>query len=224
MKKTLVPFALFALLLTGCGQETGSAAAPKVEAADTESKEARESEAKPTATPSRDSSESSKSKEAEKAEKSGEKSPRGNLVKQVGEVGELTEDGEPVATFVVNSIDVDAACTEEFASNLSDNGHLLVLDVSIVTEPAYAESMNPTFSFDAYYFKEIAPDGTISDTDLATRAARTCLKDAELLPSTFGPGEKMTGKVVMDVTNPSGTIVFEYGDSPAGWEWNYPGA
>ena len=196
MNKKLVSFALFSLLLTGCGGDSGSLAAPSVEAANASS----------TASPSA---------------KSAEKSPRGNLVKQLGEGAGLTDEGKQVVTFVVNSIDVDVPCTGEFAQ-APVNGHILVLDVSVVTDPALADSPDPTFQMNPYFFTEIAPNGTTSNADLATAATYGCLSDAEVLPQMMGPGENVTGKVVLDMTNPSGTLVFKYGGAPAGWEWTYP--
>lgn len=221
MKKSLIPFALSALLLAGCGTEANSPEAPTVEpaaSAATETTEAAVSETSEPATPSPEAA-----AETTSAAPEPEKSTRGNLVKQIGEGAGLTEDGEQLVTFVVNSITVDAPCTNEFAQP-PVNGHILVLDVSVVTEPALVDSLDPTFQMNPYWFTEIAPNGTTSNADLGTASTYSCLPDAEVLPQMMGPGENVTGKVVLDVTNPSGTLVFKYGGNPSGWEWTYPGS
>lgn len=203
MKKLFVPFALSVLMITGCSQGSNSPEAPNVQPADAESESVS-----PSATPSASA---------------GEKSTRGNLIKQMGEGAGLTSEDEQVVSFVVNSIAVDVPCTGEYAEP-AVNGHLMVLDVSIVTEPELADAPDPTFQMNPYFFTEIAPNGTTSNADLATSATYSCLGDAEVLPQMIGPGENVTGKLVLDVTNPSGTLVFKYGGAPAGWEWAYPSA
>lgn len=220
MKKLLVPFAVSALLLAGCSTETNSPAAPTVEPAAPASSEAAE-EATTEASESSGSSTPEPTAEATTATPEAAKSTRGNLIKQIGEGAGLTDEGKQVVTFVVNSIAVDVPCTGDYVQPV-ENGHILVLDVSVVTEPAFAETLNPTFMMNPYDFTEIAPNGTTSNADLGTAATYGCLPDAEVLPQTIGPGENVTGKLVLDVTNPNGTLVFKYAGAPAGWEWTYP--
>lgn len=222
MKKSLVPFALSALLLAGCSTGTNSPAAPTVEPAapsTTEAAEAVEATASAT-TEATETTTVEPSTEATPAA-AGEKSTRGNLIKQIGEGAGLTDEGKQVVTFVVNSIAVDVPCTGNYPSPV-ENGHILILDVSVVTEPELAESISPNFYMNPYDFTEIAPNGTTSNADLGTMATYSCLPDAEVLPQEIGPGENVTGKLVLDVTNPSGTLVFKYAGAPAGWEWTYP--
>ncbi|WP_247828263.1 DUF4352 domain-containing protein [Arthrobacter antioxidans] len=217
MKKTLVPFALSALLLAGCSTGTNSPAAPTVEPAAPSTSESAEV----STTEAAEVAAAEPTAEATSAAPEAAKSTRGNLIKQIGEGAGLTDEGEQVVTFVVNSITVDVPCTGNYPSPV-ENGHILVLDVSVVTEPALAESINPTFYMSPYDFTEIAPNGTTSNADLGTMATYSCLPDAEVLPQTIGPGENVTGKVVLDVANPNGTLVFKYAGAPAGWEWTYP--
>lgn len=217
MKKSLVPFALSALLLAGCSTGTNSPAAPTVEPAApvaSESSEAATAEAS-------EATSAEPSAEATSAAPEAPKSARGNLIKQIGEGAGITDEGKQVVTFVVNSIAVDVPCTGNYPSPV-ENGHILVLDVSIVTEPGLAESLDPTFQMNPNWFTEIAPNGTTSNAGLATMATYSCLPDAEVLPQMMGPGENVTGKVVLDVTNPTGTLVFKYGGNTSGWEWTYP--
>jgi hypothetical protein len=217
MKKTLVPFALSALLLTGCASGTNSPAAPSVEPAAPSTAESTGTST--TEAPEVTSAEPSPA--ATSAAPEAAKSTRGNLIKQLGEGAGLTDEGKQVVTFVVNSITVDAPCTGEFPQPV-ENGHIVVLDVSVVTEPALAETTFPMFTMNPFEFTEIAPNGTTSNADLGTAATYGCLPDAEVLPQTIGPGENVTGKVVLDVTNPNGTLVFKSAGNPSGWEWTYP--
>ncbi|OUM41061.1 hypothetical protein B8W73_11975 [Arthrobacter agilis] len=212
-----MPVALSALLLAGCSTGANSPAAPTVEPA----AQSASDSADVATTEASEATSEEPSAEATSAAPEAEKSARGNLIKQIGEGAGLTDEGKQVVTFVVNSIAVDVPCTGNYPSPV-ENGHILVLDVSIVTEPALAESISPTFYMNPYDFTEIAPNGTTSNADLGTMATYSCLPDAEVLPQEVGPGENVTGKLVLDVTNPTGTLVFKYAGAPAGWEWTYP--
>lgn len=217
MKKSLMPLALSAMLLAGCTTGANSPEAPSVEpAAPSTSESAAPATTEASEAPTPELSEATTSAAPEAA-----KSTRGNLIKQIGEGAGLTEEGEQVVTFVVNSITVDAPCTGDYPSPV-ENGHIVVLDVSVVTEPALAESLDPTFQMNPNWFTEIAPNGTTSNAGLATMATYNCLPEAEVLPQMMGPGENATGKVILDVTNPTGTLVFKYGGNTSGWEWTYP--
>ncbi|WP_336711262.1 hypothetical protein [Arthrobacter sp. USHLN218] len=199
MKKSLACLAAAALLLTGCGSTPQSAEAPSVAPAGETSAVAK---ATPTAT-------------------AAERSDRGNLIKEVGQGAGISDDGTDVASFVINSITVDGKCSGQFASE-PENGHILILDVSVKTEPALADSVVPSFGLNPFEFKTIAPNGTTSNADLGTAASFSCLDDSELLPSEIGPAEKATGKVVLDAETAEGVLVFHPGYAAAGWEWKYP--
>lgn len=207
MKKSLACIAT-ALLLTGCGSTAGSTDAPSVPPA-------AESE-----TTTAENSETNIAAEATPTEPAGEKSERGNLIKKVGEGAGITDNGTEVASFVINSITVDGQCTNEFAEK-AENGHILILDVSVKTEPALADSVFPSFGLNPYDFKTIAPNGTTSNADMGTMATYTCLDDSEILPQDIGPAEQATGKVVLDAETAEGTLVFKPGYAAAGWEWEY---
>lgn len=206
MKKSLVCLAAAAaLLLTGCGSTAGSATAPSVDPAG--------------------AAETSASAAASTPAAAAEKSVRGNLIKKLGDGAGITDQSlkKDVASFVINAITVDGACTNEY-SQAPVNGHILILDVSVQTEAALADSMVPSFSLNPYSFKTIAPNGTTSNVDLASMATYSCLPDAEVLPSEIGPGENVTGKVVLDAETAEGILVFKPGYANFGWEWAYPGS
>lgn len=200
--KTLGAIALLPILLAGCGAAASSSpTAPTVAPATSTQAES----ASPSATASPASA----------------KSSRGNIVKTPGEGASVTDKDKTVASFVVNSITVDAACTSKYAS-AAENGHFVVLEVSMETMPELAQSVNPQFGLAGYAWKAIAANGTTFNGDVFTAAAYMCLDDAERFPSALGPAEKATGKIVLDVPTPTGVLVHQQGFMPTGWEWAYP--
>lgn len=146
---------------------------------------------------------------------------RGNIVKVPGEGASVTDKDKTVASFVVNSIKVDPKCTNTSAMP-SKNGYFVALDVSMETSPALAESVNPQFGLAGYAWKAIAENGTTFNGDLMSFPAVMCLTDAERFHSALGPGEKATGKIILDVPTPTGVLVHKQGFMPTGWEWAYP--
>lgn len=202
MRTIFAPLSLAALvLLTGCsGTDAPSAVAPTVDSAS------------PTAEPSASAS----------TAPAAEKSERGNLVKKVGQgAGLSTPEGEQTVTFVINSITVDGQCTGEFATP-PENGHFVILDVSVKTEPTLAETDYPQFSISQSGWKAIAPNGTTSNANPGTGASYRCLTESENLPQTMGPAEQAAGKVVLDLENPEGILIFNDAGAMSGWEWTYP--
>lgn len=162
-------------------------------------------------------------KESDDAEaNAGEKSSRGNGIATVGGDGlVVTEDGETLATVVLNSIEVDPQCTGDYVRE-AENGHLVTMDFSVKTESALAESDNPSFDISAFDFKVIKSDGSTSNAELYTSATYSCLKDTETIPDEIGPGETVGGKLVLDVESPEGTLIWKPFYDAAGWEWTYP--
>lgn len=153
-------------------------------------------------------------------------SDRGNLVEKVGEKEVIAaDDGDQVVAFTISSIAVDAPCTADFAVP-AQNGHFVTLEMSVETSAKLAEEINPFFLLGDGAWKAIAPDGTTSNAQLATGAALSCFDKAEVLPSMIGPGEKVTGKVVLDVEDTQGILVLDYTPSGVGngREWSYPQA
>ncbi|WP_157365106.1 hypothetical protein [Arthrobacter sp. QXT-31] len=192
------------LLLAACGSSPQAApTAPTVEPATGSQSASASATASPTAT----------------AEST--KSSRGNLVKKVGEGASVTDNGKTVASFVIKSIQVDPKCTNPSAMP-SKNGHFVALEVSMQTDAALAESVNPQFGLAGYAWKAIAANGTTFNGDLMSFESIMCLPEAENFPSALGPGEKATGKIILDVPTPTGVLVHKQGFMPTGWEWQYP--
>lgn len=153
------------------------------------------------------------------------KSPRGNVIKALGEPGAITtEEGAPLVNFAVNSIFVDVPCTGQFATP-AENGHFVVLDVTIETTPelGIVESSPTTFDMNPAMFKFVGANGTTFNGNLGSNGSYSCLPDEQMLPSSgIGPAEKVTGKVVLDVPETTGVLIYKsYLISGSGWEWNF---
>jgi hypothetical protein len=154
------------------------------------------------------------------------KSPRGNIIKTLNEGGSISnEDGKTLASFAVSNISVDTPCTGPYPDPKGpENGHIVVLDVSIETTPELgaADSYPKTFDLNPYSFKFVGANGTTFNGNLATGPAYGCLPDEQVLSSSgVGPAEKVTGKVVLDVPETTGVLVFKPGFMDSGWEWNF---
>lgn len=226
--------AILTLLLTGCGgTDVGNGvAAPSVPPAAEPTPEPEPTTAAPTQEPPKEVTEEPTEEITEEPTEEPtteapavETSVRGNLVKDIGEAaGILGENGEPLATFVVNSITPDVICTEDYVEP-AQNGVFLAVDVSVQTSPAMAEpdSILTSFDMSSAMFRTIAPNGTSSNASADTSATLFCLDDSVLLPSSIGPGENVRGIVLLDVETPSGILIYEDYWTDSGWEWNYPG-
>lgn len=202
LKKALLTLPVAALLLAGCGGSPASSpTAPTVEpissgAASTSAAAAPESS----------------------------KSPRGNIVKGFGQGASITDtahDNKEIVNFTVNSI-APVTCTEQYAQP-AENGHLVVVDVAVETKPELADSFMKSYYLGGGDFKFVADNGTTFNGNLFTGATYSCLPSAELFPSAgLGPGEKATGKVVLDVPAPTGILVLKAPfSSTNGWEYKF---
>lgn len=151
-------------------------------------------------------------------------SERGNMVKRVGESAGITLEGHestPALTFVVNKIDVNAKCTTTYAQK-PENGHFVTVDISAETGPQdqfknafYGED----FMFNPHDWKFITPSGTTTNS-VATTAAYTCLDEADRIPN-MGPAERARGKVVLDLPDKTGTLIYSPSPSEESWEWKF---
>lgn len=155
-----------------------------------------------------------------------ETSPRGNLVKKIGQpagIHALDDPSKNVVTYVVKAIEVDPVCTASYAQ-APENGHFIAVDMEVETaaEPGFTEVMYGPINISPHSFKMIDANGTTVNT-VASGPAYGCLPQAEMLPSTIGPGERVTGKVILDVPSTKGTLVYNESIDPSlGWEWKIP--
>lgn len=168
-----------------------------------------------------DNSESSEGSEETSSATQGEKNERGNLTKAIGEEASVTsKDGKNIYSFKVTGITPDAQCTDQYAQP-SENGHLVKLDVEVVTGDA--KTMEDNYYSSVYMgsssWKYITAEGTTYNGDLGSVAAMMCLDDAETLPIDIGPAEKVTGSMILDLPNLDGTLVYEDTFAEGGWEY-----
>lgn len=146
-------------------------------------------------------------------------SERGNLVKELGQVAGVQSDtGETLMQFSITDIETDFQCNSEYADP-PENGNFIAITMDIQTTAALAQLDYPYYSFSAYDFKVIGPDGTRENDSTGT--AMWCLNDSDALPTEIGPGEHVVGKVVLDSKYTAGAIVLSPSWMWGGgaWEW-----
>ncbi|GAA1405387.1 hypothetical protein AUR04nite_33200 [Glutamicibacter uratoxydans] len=148
-------------------------------------------------------------------------SVRGNLIKQVGDLAGISnENGEPILEFTINRMTIDPKCTGRWKEK-AENGHLVLLEVSAKTYKSVDDVNSNGWDLNPYGFKIIKKDGTTSNAPAGSNASFSCFNENKYLP-TMGDAEKASGYVVLDVEDPSGTLVYEEGYTGVGWEWEYP--
>ena len=150
------------------------------------------------------------------------KSPRGNIIKKVGEPAGmfLKDTKEPTVNFTIDSIAPVTACSGSYPQP-PQNGHFVVVGVTVETTEALSKAPVKTFDVSAYNFKFISKAGTTYNGNLGG-SAYSCLANGEGFPiAGMGPAEKVSGKVVLDVPETTGTLVFKDMFGSAGWEYNF---
>lgn len=199
---TLVAAFLSAIALTGCAT---SASTDSGKIPDTSAPSAT-----PTPTPGVDSEFGAK-----------EFNDHGNLVKQIGQLSglSLTDLDDTVsARFVVTKIELDPACDTEFELAPA-NGHYLAIHLNVETTPELAQADFPSVSFNQYGWQAYGASGTRLNDPIGN--SYSCLDTAQLLPSDIGPGQSVSGIVLLDVSDTTGSIALTFG-ATTGWEWTYP--
>jgi hypothetical protein len=195
--RIVVATAVAAVALTACSNSSPSS--PTVDVPTT----AAAAPAPASATPAADANESA----------------RGNLIKQIGETaGWGVSNADISVKFVVDKITVDPKCTTQFATP-AQNGHLVKVDMRVETTPSmptnFAYSINPGA------WSAVGEDGS-TQTSLATAPSFSCLNSNEQLPSQLSPASKYRGSIVLDVSSPTGTLIFSHPNPTlGGWEWTY---
>lgn len=150
-------------------------------------------------------------------------SERGNLVHEVGDPVIFSAEegsGEDVLEFTVTDIEVDPECPGPHAMPAM-NGHLIAVSVEAETgaEPEFSEALVNGASFESYNWKVISAEGKTENSTISA-ATYACLNAGDVLPTQIGPGEKVEGKVVLDVPDDSGTLIYSVFNE-GGWEWEY---
>lgn len=151
-----------------------------------------------------------------------ETSPRGNVIKDIGETASVaTEGGEGdlLVEFAITDIEVDAECTDEYASE-PENGHFIVISIEATTMPELGEQDWPTsWDFSSYDFQIFDADGKREND--STGNAYSCISSSESLPYDIGPGQTVEGKVALDSAHTEGVLVYAPSFLGAGWEWEF---
>ena len=148
-------------------------------------------------------------------------SPRGLIPKTLGQVAAIGDDPtNPDLSFTVDAITTDGGCTSQFAEK-SENGNFIVLSMTVKTSVTMDKTL--FFMVNAHDFATVGPDG-VTETNVATAGAYSCLTDREQFPSQpLGAGSQYVGKVVLDSRNAHGILEYRppmlVGNS--GWEWTF---
>ncbi|WP_396667364.1 hypothetical protein [Microbacterium sp. R86528] len=144
---------------------------------------------------------------------------RGNLVKEVGQLAGVSEANDVlVARFAATDIVLDIECDQDWSES-PQNGHFLGIHFNVETTPELADSDYPWVAMSAYDFLVFDSDGKRLNDPVGTSWA--CLDESSQLPSQIGPGQSVSGWIVLDVTDEEGAAVLTMGGSPTGWEWAY---
>ncbi|MDN3495196.1 hypothetical protein QL996_04595 [Planococcus sp. APC 4015] len=147
-------------------------------------------------------------------------STRGNLVKDIGQLaGVSAAEGDlTLARFAVTDIVLDTECTSGFADPAA-NGHYVGIHLNVETAPELAQEEFPWVSFTQYDWQAYDTDGKRLNDPVGN--AWSCLDSGQQLPSQIGPGQSVSGWIVLDVAARNGFLVLAAGGSPTGWEWSY---
>lgn len=148
------------------------------------------------------------------------KSSRGNLLKEIGQIAGTTSSATNAVTsrFTVTDITMDIPCTSRFQSP-PKNGHYVGIHLNVETTPELAQDPYPSLSFTPFEWQAYDAEGKRLNDPQGN--AYSCLDQGELLPSQIGPGQSVSGWIVLDVASTSGTLVFAMAGGPTGWEWKY---
>lgn len=145
---------------------------------------------------------------------------RNNIPKKISEeAGILTQDGtEEQIVFVVDSIEPNFQCTGSYSSP-SERGNFIAVSIRMttgdLTDLGGSYYMNPADW-------QFIGSNDLTDTNIATTATYGCLADTEAFPSAIGPGQQYAGKIVFDVPEPSGILIYApIGFVDGGWEWTF---
>ncbi len=145
---------------------------------------------------------------------------RGNLVKSIGQLAGtgLSNDPDTLGSrFVVTDIVVDPVCTSGWA-DAPTNGHFVAIHMNVESTPELAGDPYPSLSFNSWGWQ--AYDETGKRVNDPQGAAYSCMTSADELPSDIGPGQSVSGFIVLDVPSAHGSVVLTMG-GPTGWEWTF---
>lgn len=146
---------------------------------------------------------------------------RGNLVKEIGQLAGLANperNDEITAEFAITAIEPNFQCTSSY-SDPPANGNYIAITFEVQTYPAMADSYWKEWYMSPYDLKIISSDGTRENDSIGN--SYSCLSDADSLPTSLGPSERATGKIVLDSAYESGSLVLTVPSIQGAWEWQF---
>lgn len=145
---------------------------------------------------------------------------RGNIVQDLGDPATVYIDGSdtPAIEFTVTDIK-KAECN--LGGEKPDEGNTLV-EISLEAKTSKDATEDNGFydvDFAANEWKATGSEGKdMSHVD--TLAAMECLRTTDHMP-TLEPGDEVSGRVVLEVSDDSGEIIYAPTFTDAGWAWSY---
>lgn len=206
------------LLLSACGgavepavtvtvTETAEAPSPAL----AEAQEEEPAEESPKAEPTGEEKEAADEIEF----KSHGESSRGKIIKHVGDWAGISDaSGETVVAFRITEIESKPKCDSGYSTG-PENDQLLLLQFEVITYPELKDQGD--FWVTAHDFTAFKEDG--SRVNDAIGAGIHCLSAATALPEMIGPGEKVSGGIVLDLPTNTKVISFSPAGDSLGWEW-----
>ncbi|PPF33590.1 hypothetical protein [Pseudoclavibacter sp. AY1H1] len=201
------------LAVTGCTTETPESQAPTASSAAHRS---------PASTPPASVTPTSEAAETTNGEFGPvETNDRGNLVKQIGQLAGLTsskKDDISVAKFVVTDIIPNYTCDAPYSSTPA-SGQYVALQMNVETMPELVSEPYPSVSFSEWAWQAYDAEGKRVNDVMGN--GYSCMDQAQRLPGEIGPGQSVSGYVVLDVPIGTSSVVLAP-HAPTGWEWAVP--
>ncbi|WP_431709794.1 hypothetical protein [Glutamicibacter uratoxydans] len=144
---------------------------------------------------------------------------RGNLVKEMGEpAAYLDNSGDPTVKFRVDWIDTNPRCDYPDYPEPAPGRERIAVHLTVETTTALTTPpLNSGISFDPFLWKYIDASGKTWGGDLNDSSGIVCETAEGVLPTIFGPAEKGSGVIVMEVPSLDGILIY---NSPEGFEFN----
>lgn len=147
---------------------------------------------------------------------------RGNVEVATEEpaVFEVPDSDTVFAEFVAENVSTNFQCTAEGALD-PVNGQFVALDFQITADENLPESGFPYFYLSVHEFRAWDAQGERITDPVGN--AESCITAEERVPSPIEPGENVSGLIILDVPEGSGSASFSMGgfQGSYGWEWNW---
>lgn len=150
-----------------------------------------------------------------------ETNDRGNLIKQTGQLAGLTSsknDDISVAKFVVTEIIPNYTCDASYSS-MPASGQYVAIQMNVETMPELVSEPYPSVNFSEWAWQAYDAEGKRVNDVMGN--GYSCMDQAQRLPGEIGPGQSVSGYVVLDVPIGTSAVVLAP-HAPTGWEWAVP--